>query len=82
MRESDRANSVDGDYKEAVIDRGQWREFGLDTRVTPLLFTTVVTNLFKLKIPDLSLYGRQDLPIEELIEKDSPDCTSNLRPFI
>uniref|UniRef100_A0A671MMW9 Interferon-induced GTP-binding protein MxA-like n=1 Tax=Sinocyclocheilus anshuiensis TaxID=1608454 RepID=A0A671MMW9_9TELE len=28
---------------------------------------------------DLGLYERQDLPIEELIEKDIPDCTSNLR---
>ncbi len=35
----DRANQVDGDYWEAMIDKGQWREFGQDTGVTPLLFT-------------------------------------------
>ncbi len=38
-RESHRANQVDGDYWEAMIDKGQWREFGQDTGVTPLLFT-------------------------------------------
>ncbi len=37
-RESHRANQVDGDYWEAMIDKGQWREFGQDTGVTPLLF--------------------------------------------
>ncbi len=30
---------MDGVYWEAMIDKGQWREFGQDTRVTPLLFT-------------------------------------------
>ncbi len=38
-RESHRDNQVDGDYWEAVIDEGQWREFGQDTGVTPLLIT-------------------------------------------
>ncbi len=38
-RESHRANQVDEDYLEAMIDKGQWREFGQDTGVTPLLFT-------------------------------------------
>ncbi len=38
-RESHRASQVDGDYTEAMIDKGQWREFGQDTGVTPLLFT-------------------------------------------
>ncbi len=38
-RECHRANQVDGDYWEAMIDKGQWREFGQDTGVTPLLFT-------------------------------------------
>ncbi len=38
-RESHRANQVDGDYKKAMIDKGQWREYGQDTGVTPLLFT-------------------------------------------
>ncbi len=33
-RERDRANQVDGDYWEAMIDKGQWREFGQDTGVT------------------------------------------------
>ncbi len=37
-RESHRANQVDGDYWEAMIDKGQWCEFGQDTGVTPLLF--------------------------------------------
>ncbi len=40
--ERDRANQVDGDYWEAMIDKGQWREFGQDTGVTPLLFTMSV----------------------------------------
>ncbi len=30
-----RANSVDGDYWETIIDKGQRREFGQDTGVTP-----------------------------------------------
>ncbi len=38
-RESHRANQVDEDYLEAMIDKGQWREFVQDTGVTPLLFT-------------------------------------------
>ncbi len=32
-RKSHRANQVDGDYQEAIIDKGQWREFGQDTGV-------------------------------------------------
>ncbi len=36
--ERDRANQVDGDYWEAMIDKGQWWAFVQDTRVTPLLF--------------------------------------------
>ncbi len=38
-RESHRDNQVDGDYWEAMIDKGQWWEFGQDTGVRPLLFT-------------------------------------------
>ncbi len=34
-RERERANQVDGDYYEAMIDKGQWWEFGQDTGVTP-----------------------------------------------
>ncbi len=34
----ERANQMDGDYWEAMIDKGLWREFGQDTGVTPLLF--------------------------------------------
>ncbi len=30
---------MDGDYYEAMINKGQCWEFGNDTRVTPLLFT-------------------------------------------
>ncbi len=41
-RESHRANQVDGDYYEAMIDKGQWGEFGQDTGVTHLLFTRSV----------------------------------------
>ncbi len=37
-RESHRANQGDGDYWEAMIDKGQWREFGQDTGVTHSLF--------------------------------------------
>ncbi len=37
-RESHRDNQVDGDDLEAMIDKGQWWEFGQDTGVTPLLF--------------------------------------------
>ncbi len=29
---------MDGDYYEAMIDKGQWWEFGQDTGVTPLVF--------------------------------------------
>ncbi len=43
--ERERANQVDGDYWEAMIDKGQWREFGQDTGVTPLLFTMSVMGL-------------------------------------
>ncbi len=38
-RESHRANQVDGNFWEAMMVRGQWREFCQDTGVTPLLFT-------------------------------------------
>ncbi len=41
-RESHRANQVDGDYWEAMIDKGQWWEFGQDTGVTPVLFKRCV----------------------------------------
>ncbi len=35
-RESHRDNQVDGDYYwEAMIDKGQWGEFGQDTGITP-----------------------------------------------
>ncbi len=37
-RESHRANQVNRDYWVTLFDKGQWREFGQDTRVTPLLF--------------------------------------------
>ncbi len=32
-RESHRANQVDEDYLEAMIDKGQWREFGQDNSI-------------------------------------------------
>ncbi len=38
-RESHRDYSVDGDYWEAMIDKGQCWEFGKDTGLTSLLFT-------------------------------------------
>ncbi len=47
--ERDRANQVDGDYWEAMIDKGQWREFGQDTGVTPLLFTMSVMGFLMTK---------------------------------
>ncbi len=37
-RDSHGANQVHGDVSEAMIDKGQWWEFGQDTGVTPLLF--------------------------------------------
>ncbi len=54
--ERDRANQVDGDYWEAMIDKGQWREFGQDTGVTPLLFTmSVIGFLMTTESQDLGL---------------------------
>ncbi len=39
-----------------MIDKGQWREFGQDTRVTPLLFTmSVMGFLMTTESQDLSL---------------------------
>ncbi len=55
-RESHRANQVDEDYWEAMIDKGQWREFGQDTGVTPLLFTkSVMGFLMTTESQDLGL---------------------------
>ncbi len=55
-RESHRANQVDGDYWEAMIDKDQWREFGQDTGVTPLLFTmSVMGFLMSTESQDLGL---------------------------
>ncbi len=45
-RESPRDNQVDGDDYEAMIDKGQWWEFGQDTGVTPLLFTRSAMGFF------------------------------------
>ncbi len=54
--ERDRANQVDGDYWEAMIDKGQWREIGQDTGVTPLLFTmSVMGFLMTTESQDLGL---------------------------
>ncbi len=54
--ERDRANQVDGDYWEAMIDKGQWREFGQDTGVIPLLFTmSVMGFLMTTESQDLGL---------------------------
>ncbi len=47
---------MDWDYWEAMIDKGQWREFGQDTRVTPLLFTmSVMGFLMTTESQDLGL---------------------------
>ncbi len=46
-KESHRANRMDGDYWEAMIDKGQWWECGQDTGVTPLLTPT----LYSLEVP-------------------------------
>ncbi len=55
-RESHRANRVDGDYYEAMIDKGQWWEFGQDNGVTPLLFTRCAMGfLMTTESQDLSL---------------------------
>ncbi len=54
--ERDRANQVDGDYWEAMIDKGQWREFGQDTGVISLLFTmSVMGFLMTTESQDLGL---------------------------
>ncbi len=54
--ERDRANQVDGDYWEAMMVRGQWREFGQYTGVTPLLFTmSVMGFLMATESQDLGL---------------------------
>ncbi len=46
-----------GDYWEAMIDKGQWREFGQDTGVTPLLFTmSVMRYLMTTESQDLCMY--------------------------
>ncbi len=60
-RESHRANSVDGDYYwEAMIDKGQWGEFGQDTGITPLLFTrSVIRFVMTTESQDLSLTSHQ-----------------------
>ncbi len=55
-RERHRANQVYGDYWEAMIDKGQWREFGQDTGVTPLLFTiSAMGFLMTIESQDLGL---------------------------
>ncbi len=55
-RESHRAKQVDGDNWKAMIDKGQWREFGQDTGVTPLLFTmSVMGFLMTTESQDLGL---------------------------
>ncbi len=47
---------MDGDYSEAMIDKGQWREFGQDTGVTPILFTrSAMGFLMTTECQDLSL---------------------------
>ncbi len=47
---------MDLDYWEAMIDKGQWREFGQDTGVTPLLFTmSVMGFLMTTESQDLGL---------------------------
>ncbi len=46
-----------GDYKEAMIDKGQWWEFGQDTGVTPYSLREVPWD-FK-ESQDLSLKSHQ-----------------------
>ncbi len=47
---------MDGDHWEAMIEKGQWREFGQDTGVTPLLFTmSVMGFLMTTESQDLGL---------------------------
>ncbi len=45
-RESHRVNQVDGDDYAAMNDKGQWWEFGQDTGVTPLPFTSCAMGFF------------------------------------
>ncbi len=54
--ERDRANQVDGDYWEAMIDKGQWRELARTPRLHPLLFTmSVMGFLMTTESQDLGL---------------------------
>ncbi len=46
---------MDGNYKEAMIDKGQWWEFGQDTGVTPLLFTRSAMGFLMTTSQDLGL---------------------------
>ncbi len=54
-RESYWANSLDGNYWEAMIDKGQWWEFGQDTRVTPLFTRSAMGLLMTTESQDLGL---------------------------
>ncbi len=54
-RESYWANSLDGNYWEAMIDKGQWWEFGQDTGVTPLFTRSVMGLLMTTESQDLGL---------------------------
>ncbi len=53
-------NQVDGDYYEAMIDKGQWGEFGQDTGVIPLTFTrSAMGFLMTTESQDLGLTSHQ-----------------------
>ncbi len=50
---------MDGDYWEAMIDKGQRWQFGQDTGVTPLLFTrSAMGFLMTTESQDLGSQGR------------------------
>ncbi len=67
-RESHRANQVDGDYWEAMTDKGQWREFGLDTGVTPLLFTmSVMGFLMTTESQDLNVSSERRCSFDSIV---------------
>ncbi len=53
--ERDRANQVYGDYWEAMIDKGQWREFGQDTGLHPTLYDECHGILMTTESQDLGL---------------------------
>ncbi len=86
-RESHRANQVEGDYWEAMIDKGQWWEFGQDTEVTPLLFTrsavmtTESQDLGLTSHPKDSTFLKYSVPVT-ILEREDPHRPQGEHPLL